>query len=66
MEGWAEGLACADPGARAPDGATGNFRYTATEPIISHFRFVWLNSLSTIVQAIHTGDVFIVLRVNPD
>ena len=27
MGGWAEGLACADPGARAPIGASGNIIY---------------------------------------
>jgi hypothetical protein len=32
--GRAEGLACADPGARTPIGASGNFLYCVMQPIL--------------------------------
>ena len=40
MGGWAEGLACADPGARTPIGASGNFpiNYLCS---ISCFVWIW-------------------------
>ena len=57
MKGRAEGLACADPGARTPIGASGNFplcsqneahcsNYKYLEPVLNFFLFRYFILLS--------------------